>query len=62
MFPNLSGLSGSCHHSFGGILLLRAKFIATVQPLISTKDGSWCHYLGGSMPLKDNNIATVYLY
>ena len=50
---------GSCYHSFGGIILLNANYIATVQPSLSVIYGLWYHYFGGILPLCAKVIATV---
>ena len=51
---------GSCSHSLGGIILLNANFIATVQPSLSVISGLWYHYFGGIIPLLARCIATVH--
>ena len=50
----------SCYHSLEGIILLNAKYIATVQPSVVYISGLWCHYFGGIIPLEAKLMATVY--
>ena len=51
---------GSCSHSFGGIILLAAKYIATVQPSLVFISGLWYHCFEGIIPFHAKDIATVY--
>ena len=50
---------GSCCHSLGGIILLNANSIATVQPSLVVISELWYHYFGGIIPSSAKVIATV---
>ena len=41
---------GSCYHYLGGIILLLARYIATVYPSLFYNSGLWFHYDGGIIP------------
>lgn len=47
-------------HSSGGIILLSAKYIATVQSYLSYRLGLWSHSFGGIIPFIAKHIATVW--
>ena len=44
----------------GAIIPLNANLIATVLPPFVVSNGSWYHYLGGTLPINAYSNATVF--